>query len=143
MALPCSVAETGTEGTSLFIGHPTPEHTYLLSTFLNSGFRRTTVARRLDCIGVYVAPELRTGEAHDRLRERNPSRCAYAAAISSYVLDARLHRTGVALANEGGWVNAFLMPVTLHNRGEAPDLTLLGLFAAEDILQENSVSFFV
>ena len=139
MALPCSLAATDNEGTSLFLGHPTPEHTYLLSTFLNGGLKRTTVARRLDCIGIYVAADLRTGTAHQTRIRRNPLLGAYAAAIGGYVLDAGRHRTGVAFANEGGWVNAFLVPVTLHNRGEAPDLTLLGLFAAEDILQGAEV----
>jgi hypothetical protein len=86
------------------------------------------VGERGDPVGVYVSNELRRFKKHDESLGRE----GFSAQLNKYVLDARHDPTGVALINESGRVNVFMVPVDLTTE-DGDTVAVYGFFLARRV----------
>ena len=136
LAKPCCVADADDgAGRTLLLGEPASMAIFELTL---QGAPRPLVARRLECIGMYIGGALRTSAEHKRLTAIDPADGAYAVAILDHVLCSAADPTGISLLCEGGWVNAFLHCVEI-TLADGTAIHAAYAFAAEDIYQETEL----
>ena len=84
---------------------------------------RAEIGKRGDLLGIYVGNQMRTVKQHKELhkgcRPQVVSGVGYAAELCGMMLDARVDPTGLALVNELGQVNVWMMKVDLETEDGA------------------------
>ena len=112
MRLPCYTANVQGLGASLFAGN--------IGAEMSS---RAVIGKRGDLLGIYVGNQMRTVKQHKELhkgcRPQVVSGVGYAAELCGMMLDARVDPTGLALVNELGAVNVWMMKVDLETEDGA------------------------